>query len=244
MRRRQQETGAIATALQRFLPVPRIIASGRDRKSASDFVLADHGARRVAREKHDDDEGKPVHVRHTYVSYEGKARSWRRNNQFTDGACLCEAMRGAATGQGAETCPEPHCSRSRRLSLQRHSFSPRLMRPGRGLSGPHRDADHSLSGRRRRRHRRPRHRAKAHDGARPAGHRREPPRRRLGDRHARRGEGRAGRLHAADADHRHEPVGQSGLRRRQGFRADRHDRLDPDRGDGQSVGAGEVDHAT
>ena len=50
----------------------------------------------------------------------------------------------------------------------------------------------------------------------------------------------AGRLHAPDDHHRPEPVGEPGLRRRQGFRADRHDRLDPDRGDGQSFGAGEI----
>ena len=74
-------------------------------------------------------------------------------------------------------------------------------------------------------------RGQAHRGARPSGHRREPPRRRRRDRGALRGEGRARRLHPGHAGHRHGAFAQRRLRPHQGFRADRHHRLDPDRGD-------------
>jgi hypothetical protein len=82
-------------------------------------------------------------------------------------------------------------------------------------------------------------RRQAHGGARPAGHCREPGRRRFRNRHPRGGESCARRLHHPDGNDGRGRAGHSRLRHHQGLRANRTDRVDPDHCPSKSGGAGE-----
>ena len=107
----------------------------------------------------------------------------------------------------------------------------RELRPNIDLSGPAHYADRHRGGRRRDRRGGARGRPRAQQGLGPAGHRREPRRRRPYSGRAKRRQSRPGRLHAHGRRGRHlhhQPdrlsARQAALRHRSGFRADQRPR--------------------